>query len=93
MAKDAKSAKKETPKTVNLRKLKPGDRFAYKNVGYGYTTYEEGSDVIGVKKGVLFTHTFDKMGMMWNGETWQFDSGSGLVTSVVRIEDVPAGQL
>jgi len=76
-----------------LRKLKPGDKFAYKNVGYGLTSYEGGSDAIGVKKGKLFTETFDSMGMEWTGTTWKFDGGLGLVTYIVLIEDVPEGQL
>ncbi|MBI2108679.1 MAG: hypothetical protein HYT93_00660 [Parcubacteria group bacterium] len=76
-----------------LRKLKPGDKFAYKNVGYGLTSYEDGSDAIEIKKGKLFTETFDSMGMEWTGATWKFDGGLGLVTYIVLMEDVPEGQL
>ena len=75
-----------------LKNLKPGDKFAYKNSGYGYVTYEDGSDAIEIKKGRLFTNCFDH-GMDWNGQTWKFDSGLGLVTTIVLLEDVPKGEL
>lgn len=76
-----------------LRNLKPGDKFAYKNVGYGLTSYEVGNDAIKIRKGKLFTETFDSMGMEWTGQTWKFDGGLGLVTTIVLMEDVPEGAL
>src|SRR3989338_3427897 len=75
-----------------LKNLKPGYKFAYKNTGYGLVSYEDGSDAIGVKKGRLFTDTFDH-GMDLDGQNWKFNSGLGLVTTVVLTEDVPKGEL
>lgn len=101
MAKKAKQGKTVKVTTVTLtpedrlkrlKNLKPSDKFAYKNTGYGLVSYEDGSDAIGVKKGRLFTDCFEH-GMDWNGQTWKFDSGLGLVTTVVLIEDVPKGEL
>ena len=102
MAKKTKQNKSKTDKEAitltpedrlrRLKTLKPGDKFAYKNSGYGLVSYEDGSDAIGVKKGRLFTNTFDH-GMDWNGQTWKFDSGLGLVTTIVLMEDVPKGKL
>ena len=71
-----------------LKNLKPGDKFAYKNTGDGLATHEDGSDAICIKKGRLFTDTFDH-GMDWDSQTWKFDSGLGLVTTIVLLEDVP----
>jgi len=101
VAKKTKQNKSKTDKAITLtpedrlrrlKTLKPGDKFAYKNSGYGLVSYEDGSDAIGVKKGRLFTNTFDH-GMDWNGQTWKFDSGLGLVTTIVLMEDVPKGKL
>lgn len=78
-------------KLKKLRNLRPGDKFAYKNVGFGCTSYEKGDNVIEVRRGKLFTETFDGMGMEWDGETWKFDGGVGLVTYIVLMEDVPKG--
>ncbi|MDP3696687.1 MAG: hypothetical protein Q8R55_01490 [Candidatus Taylorbacteria bacterium] len=75
-----------------LKNLKPGDKFAYKNTGYGLVSYEDGSDAIGVKKGRLFTDCFEH-GMDWNSQTWKFDSGLGSVTTIVLMGDVPKGEL
>ena len=75
-----------------LKNLKPGDKFAYKNTGYGLVCYEDGSDAIGVNKSRLFTDCFEH-GMDWNGQTWQFDGGLGLVTTIVLMENVPKGEL
>lgn len=76
-----------------LKNLKRNDTFAYKNVGYGYTTYEEGSDVIETRDGKLFTDAFEDLGMDWTDQTWKFDGGLGLVTTIVLMEDVPEGAL
>lgn len=80
-------------RTRRLKSLKSGDAFAYKNVGYGLVSYEEGDEKIWRKGGKLFTPTFDSIGMEWNGQTWEFDGGLGLKTLVIFLEDVPKGQL
>ncbi|KKT28113.1 hypothetical protein A3G55_02450 [Candidatus Giovannonibacteria bacterium RIFCSPLOWO2_12_FULL_44_25] len=84
-----------TPKdrVQKLQKLKSGDKFAYKNVGYGLTSYEIGDDALKIKSGKLFTKTFDSTGMEWTGQTWKFDGGLGLVTTIVLMEDIPEGAL
>lgn len=87
--KKSSSSRASQAKLKKLRNLKPGDEFAYKNVGFGYITYEKGGDVVEKKKGKLFTETFSKMGMEWNGKTWKFDGGVGLVSYIVLMEDVP----
>lgn len=76
-----------------LKNLKPDDKFVYKNVGHGLTSYELGSDAIKIRKGKLFTETFDSTGMEWTGKTWKFDGGMGLITTIVLMEDVPRGAL
>ena len=77
-----------------LKKLKTGDKFAYKNVGYGAVSYETGDSRVWREKGSLFTDTFDRAGgMRWNGTTWEFDGGLGLKTLIVLLEDVPKGEL
>ncbi len=76
-----------------LQKLKRGDKFAYKNSGFGHVTYEKGDEVIGRKKGKLLTRSFDTEGLTWTGTTWKFDAGLGLVTTIVLLEDVPPGGL
>lgn len=77
-----------------LKNLKTGDKYAYKNVGFGETTYETISDdKVRHKNGRLFTNVFESRGMEWTGETWKFDSGLGLVTTIVLLEDVPKGGL
>lgn len=83
----------EQNRIKKLRTLEPGDKFAYQNVGYGLVSYENGSDAIRVKKGKLFTDTFNSTGMEWTGETWKFDGGLGLVTYIVLPEDVPKSKL
>ena len=77
----------------SLKNLKAGDEFAYKNIGYGLVSYEKGDDATGRKKGRLMTECFSDIGMDWDErqETWFFDSGLGLRTEIVRIEDVPLG--
>lgn len=76
-------------KQTKIKKnLGPKDKFSYKNIGYGLISYEEGSDAIGVKKGKLYTDTFDKMGMEWNGTTWVFDGGLGLRTEIATIAEL-----
>lgn len=87
--------KAKTPKPVDLRKLKAGDedKVVYRNTGYGLTTYERVRGIIGVKKGALYTSSFDRGdGMTWNGVTWVFDCGLGLATSIARIEDIPPAE-
>ena len=76
-----------------LKGLKSGDEFAYKNVGFGLTSYEKGHGEVWRKGGKLFTSTFDSMGMEWNGETWVFDGGLGMKTYIALLEDVPEGEL
>ncbi len=83
---------KSEDRLKRLRTLKPGDKFAYKNSGYGLVTYEKGNDAVRVKGGKLFTETCDHDGMEWNGETWEYDSGLGLVTTICLMEDVPQGK-
>jgi len=73
-----------------LQSLKEGDSVIYKNVGYGLVSYEPGEqDVIGIKKGKLFTNTFDSIGMEWDKrqQLWKFDSGLGLVTYAIPADD------
>lgn len=76
-----------------IKNLKPGDTFAYKNTGFGLVSYERGDDIIERKKGKLITDTFDHGGMEWTGNTWKFDGGLGLVTTIVLLEQVPPGKL
>lgn len=76
--------------TTDLKYLKPGDKFFYKNVGYGLTSYERGDDFIEIRDGKLFTETFDSFGMEWNGSTWVFDSGLGMRTYIVGPDDPKA---
>jgi len=75
-------------KPLDLKRLKPGDQFSYKNIGYGLVSYEDGSDAIGIKNGRLFTDTFDKVGMEWNGKTWVFNGGLGMTTEIASIEEL-----
>jgi hypothetical protein len=75
---------------MDLKNLKPGDKFFYKNVGYGLTSYERGDDVIEVKGRKLYTQTFNKSGLDWNGSTWVFDGGLGLKTTIVPGDDPKA---
>lgn len=88
-----KTTSDEQKKIKKLHNLKQGDEFAYKNVGFGLTSYENGGDVLGRQKEKLFTDAFSKMGMDWNGSTWVFDSGLGMKTYIVLLEDVPEGEL
>jgi hypothetical protein len=85
-------AEQEKHLAERLANLKPGDDFVYRNVGFGMVTYERGSDAIEVRDGKLFTETFSEMGMDWNGETWKFYGGGGLVTTVLLPEQVPPGE-
>lgn len=77
---------------TDLKKLKAGDKFFYKNVGYGLTSYELGDDIVTQKGGKLFTRTFDSYGMEWDDrrETWCFDGGLGLKCYIVGFEDEAA---
>lgn len=77
---------------TNLKDIKPGDKFFYKNVGYGLTSYERGDDAVAVRKGLLFTETFSSAGMEWNEskQTWVFDGGLGLRTFIVAGDDPKA---
>ena len=70
-----------------LANLKAGDKFFYRNDGYGLTSYERGDDAIEIHDGKLFTDTFDKIGMEWDGKTWVFDGGLGIKTSIVAADD------
>ncbi len=86
----AKSPDHEKEKRITkLKELKPGDEFAYKNVGYGCVTYDHGGDAVEIKNGKLYTESFSEMGMEWDGRTWKFDGGLGLVTYIVLMKDVP----
>jgi len=68
--------------------------FAYCNVGYGVTSFEPGDDFVEFRDGNLFTKTFDSMdGMTWHKGRWQFDSGLGLCTFIVRKEDMTSQQI
>lgn len=87
------SNSKESLRIQKLRNLKPGDKFAYKNDGFGTTSYEDGSDAVEIKKGKLFTETFSSKGMKWSNGTWEFNGGFGMTTSIVLLEDVPKGEL
>ena len=94
--KELAKAAKNDPDQQRIKKLKnlrSGVQFAYQNVGFGATTYESGDDTVWRKKGKLFTSTYDKFGMEWDGKTWKFDGGLGLVTRIVLLEDVPEGEL
>lgn len=96
MPKPKKSVSAELSPQERIKKLKglkPKDEFAYKNAGFGLVSYERGSDIIGQKDGKLFTDTFSEIGMEWTGDTWSFDGGLGLVTSIVLLADVPKGEL
>lgn len=83
----------EQQKIKKIKNLKSGDEFAYQNVGFGATTYESGDNKLWRKRGRLFTDTFDKQGMEWDGNTWKFNGGLGLITRIVLLEDVPKGEL
>lgn len=73
-----------------LKALKKGDKFFYKNVGYGAVTYEEGNDFSHIEGERLFTRTFDSIGFQWGPKGWFFDSGLGLVTFIVPGDDPAA---
>lgn len=53
----------------------------YRNVGYGLTSYEGPDEVVGIRKGRLFTETFER-GMEPTGREgeWVFDGGLGMRT-------------
>ena len=72
---------------TDLKNLKPGDKFFYKCVGYGLTSYERGDDVVEIRDGKLFTNTFDTYGLEWNGTTWVSDGALGLKTYIVSADD------
>lgn len=74
----------------DLQKLKKGDKFFYKNVGYGLVTYEKGNDFLKIEDGRLFTRTFDSIGFQWGPKGWFFDGGLGLVTYVVGADNKEA---
>jgi hypothetical protein len=73
-----------------LQNLKPGDKFFYKNVGYGLTSYERGDDAVEIKDGKLFTETFNTFGMEWKNDQWVFDGGLGMKTFIVGPDDQKA---
>lgn len=77
---------------TDLSKLKPGDKFFYKNVGYGLTSYERGDDAVEIRDGKLFTKTVNSFGMDWddNAKTWVFDGGLGMTCSIVGPDDQAA---
>lgn len=82
--------KKQQERIDRIKNLKPGDYFAYKNVGFGIVSYELGSDALEVKNGKLITQIFFDTGMEWTGQTWQFEfETSGLTTSIVLEEEIP----
>jgi hypothetical protein len=66
--------------------------FAYKNVGYGLTTFEWGSDFTHYEDGRLFTRCFDS-GMEWKNGMWTFDGGLGMRTYLVRKSDMTPDQI
>ena len=66
--------------------------FAYMNVGYGATSYDEGDEIIGLQDGRLLTETFDRQGLGWDGQRWSFNSGLGLATYVVALSEVPEAE-
>ncbi len=74
-----------------MKDIKVGDRIAYKNVGYGLTSYEDNDDtVIEVGENYILTDCFNAMGgMKWNdaAQTYKFDGGLGLVCYAVPIDD------
>lgn len=72
-----------------IKNLQPGDKFAYKNVGFGMDSYEPANDIIEIKNGKLITRIFET-GMNWNGKTWEFKADTfDWITSIVLIENVP----
>lgn len=72
--------------------MKKGDMVFYKNIGYGVVSYE-GPDMVIRKRGNrLYTQAFDKQGLKWDGRTWVFDGGLGLVTYVVSFDDIPPNE-
>jgi hypothetical protein len=93
--KNKKTAGAKPSKPFNLKNIKSGDEFAYKNIGYGLVSYERGGgdERVWRTKGRLYTDTFSSIGMEWDGTTWVFDGGLGMTTKIVRLEDVPLGLL
>ncbi len=81
--------KKVSDKTEKMRRLKAGDKIFYKNSGFGLVSYEGPDVVYKRKKNKLFTGTFDSSPMEWDGTTWKFDGGVGLVVYAVLENDVP----
>ena len=78
---------------MDLKKINAKTEFVYKNIGYGYISYERGNDFVCKKKGKLYTQTFERSGMEWNGNTWEFDGGLGLKTIVMLKSDLTPDQL
>ena len=70
-----------------------GTEFAYKNVGYGLTSHEWGSDFTHYEGGKLFTRCFDRIGMEWKGGAWTFDGGLGMQSFLVRKSDMTPAQI
>ena len=68
-----------------MPKFKKGEKIKYKNTGYGCTSYEEG-EVIKQTKTKLFTDAFED-GIEWSisKKAFVFDSGLGLVTTVIKV--------
>lgn len=53
----------------------------YRNVGWGVTSYEGPDDVIAIRKGRLFTESFERgMDPTGNDGEWMFDGGLGMRT-------------
>ena len=79
----------------SLKNIKRGQQIAYKNIGFGLVSYEEPDEVISVSrtKGKIFTSTFEREGMQWDGRkgVWFFDGGLGMRTEGIHPDDVPDG--
>jgi hypothetical protein len=74
-------------------KLSKGDKIFYKNIGYGYVSYEP-DVVIDIIDNKLFTNCFSEHGMQWDekGKYWFFDGGLGLKQIVVSNDDKEANK-
>lgn len=96
--KGVKLVVKKNPKKGSTKLKSPAKKAAkpeareafYRNVGYGLTSWEGPDAVVAVRKGRLFTQTFDG-GMEPSGKDgeWKFDGGFGMVTYATLVK--PAG--
>lgn len=76
------------------RSINKNTKFAYKNVGYGLASFEAGDDFERYEGDKLHTSTFDSIGMHWHDTRgWTFDGGLGLVTYLVKKENMTQRQI